>query len=265
MTQNLFRIVVVCWLVEIAVPAGALNYSLLVRAEQINSTTGEQSINFNLQLRVAALPDAIDSTQLELILPSGQRIGEVLPLDDAIAINAQDVLPTDVGKWEGLWTIEETIGSDVTKHYTFQLPQFATSFLAAPVIYDPPSGASVGRVFDVRWTNPAAFTTLFYNDIAVLPETENLGPGHVRLSTLNDHDFRPLTIDEFSLIVTRSLPINVMRAEAGTAVFLPPMLRFLTHSAPITISIVPEPTALILVGLAGMCATGGRGFVRGDG
>jgi hypothetical protein len=244
-------------LVTVSSTGWATTYNLSSVIKQRNEPVG-QAYNFVLTLHeFNAVPSDVT---LEIISPSGTRFGEstVPGLENNIWVDIEGIHPDDLNReYSGMWTIEETPVDGPLNRYEFTIPEVLTknSFLDAPVITLPKDGATEGAVFDVSWTNfipgnchfeySAHYPGGFYR-----PDIQCDGNGSAVFSYL-DPAFAGVEMTDFSVNVQRIQPGELLPVVPVTpladASFTGGWLTRQSNSPEINFSVVPEPTAMVML------------------
>ncbi len=253
-----FRVGILLTLVMVSSTGWATTYNLSSVVKQRNEPAG-QAYNFVLTLyEFNAVPSDVT---LEIISPSGTRFGEsTLPyLDNNIRVDMEGIHPEDLNReYSGTWTIEETPVNGPLNRYEFTVPEVLTknSFRDAPVITLPKDGATLGAVFDVTWTNyvpgNCSFEGYSFRDPGgiYIPDIQCNGDGSAVFS-YQDPAFAGVEITDFSVNVPRIQPGGLFPVVPVTpladASFTGGWLKRQSNSPEINFSIVPEPTAMVML------------------
>jgi hypothetical protein len=261
--------------------ARSANYLLTGGVYKKNSAGGSATYSFALDLQQWLGNDS--NISLELISPNGTRFGESVTSFNWVHIFLDDVLEADLNTTTtGTWTIEETLSGSEINEYQFTVPSLLNSsnFRGTPLITSPSDGAVVDKMFNLTWSNgvPNAYGLgiSFANDQSFpFPDVKLNSTGNATISYENVSGIGGATISELRVSTSRNiqeLKQVVPVSPGANSTFNGPgfgtlagLFSYKTYSPPINLTIVPEPTAFVLVGIALLCATGGRGFVRGDG
>jgi hypothetical protein len=189
------------------------------------------------------------------------------------------ILPADLDNTvSGAWTVEEIVNGGGLNRYEFTVPQLLNSsnFGSIPVILAPDDGSTVGKVFNLIYSNPLPSSfgyQIIYNDPPLqgsFPDRQINSPGNVTLSFADIPGISGTTVTRFAVHnqvsnfhVLTPKPLNVgANSKFDQLSLLAGMLSFNTSSPPISFTIVPEPSSLLFTILAAVCATSGRGFLR---
>lgn len=243
----------------------AATYSLFIKVEQRNHILDTATYDFTFYLQELG-----SVSDLAITSPTG--IVHQEPISGAPFLDVRQTglsLEALNDNFLGDWIFEETLNG-VTKSYSIALPEVQESLfdIPVPVITSPADGAILGKVFDLTWTNPepsgATFTYSTQDMAPSLGQVMHLnGPGHFTLDFTVQDEFLPIIFTDFRIIKRLpELSIDVTRMSSNAdATFLRSYTRLEVHSPSISFLVVPEPACMLLVPLAVVLATSGRGFV----
>ncbi|TWU28046.1 PEP-CTERM sorting domain-containing protein [Bythopirellula polymerisocia] len=246
----------------------AAQYSLGVSVERKHSFNAEAVYNFDFFI---SRQDSGENKFLELVSPQGFRYQESIPPFDNIIIQQSGISLNELSNvLPGNWIFEETING-IKKSYQITLPQLPDEFLniLTPVITSPSNGATVGKVFDLTWTNPQpnGIALSYFTDpqLGSFPRGTFIGHGPgdytvdlTRIDAPSKIEFTQFSIiNQLDPIWIRPTPLT-FNSDAN---FLFQNLLFKVFSPSIDFTVVPEPNSILLMVLGGIAALACRGSV----
>jgi hypothetical protein len=241
------------------------NYQITVDIKKTVSTTLEEVYDFHFSMgRIYFVSDPGESRLLQLVSPLGSSVEEI----DSLSFDRNGLTLSELSaSLLGDWTFKETIGA-TTNSYLLSLPDVPTDISDAkvPVITSPANGATLGKAFDLVWTNPDP------NGYRILEHSNLLQPVFGRntlkrndpgnyTASLEDFNAFPIVVDRLNILKTllyRGIELTRLSPSAD-ATFTNQQVKFDIYSNTISFTIIPEPTSACLVCVTIVCAIGGRG------
>lgn len=249
----------------------AARYQILTTIEQKNELGVVASYNFELAIfRQYSSSDVGEDKYIELVSPQGVRYPDNGSMFDFITVEREGIslneLTTNV---LGSWTFEESLAG-LTKRYQIAVPQLPSNFfnITAPEILSPGNGDVVGKVFNLLYTNPdpngigISYGAIPSPGFILGDNFERNAPGDYTVSFIGE-EYPRIEFRRFNIVKKLTSPnVQVTPLTSNADATFSRFTSFEVHSNTIAFTVVPEPAPLMLLGVAMICATSGRGFVR---